>query len=284
MATPPTASSLLALAKTDVTLPIPKETVYAVLASPPFVYIPGTFNTRDLGLLPVPSGSPSIRPGFAFRTASLEGLAPEGHDAIRALGIKRVFDLRSMKEHRTKPDPVVEGVEGSWVAGDERDAMEDLSGFVEGEGEKGYERMYLDVMRMYRGSLREVLVHVRDREGEGFMFHCNAGRDRTGVAAGMLLALAGVDPDAITLDFMLSRVGTEPAREQLLAFAMRGTGVTSVDAPGFYNLCSLKVASWERFVKGVEREYGGWEGYVTGTLGFSEEDLEKIKKNLVAKE
>jgi len=100
----------------------------------------------------------------------------------------------------------------------------------------------------------------------------------------MLLSLAGVDGDTITLDFMLSRIGTEPGREQLLAFAMRGTGVKSVDEPGFYNLCSLKVASWERFVKGVEREYGGWDSYVTKTLGFSEEDLAKIKKNLVAKE
>jgi hypothetical protein len=171
MATTP--ETLLALAKTDVTLSIPPETLYAALSSPPFVHIPGTFNTRDLGLLPVPPGTPSIRPNLVFRTASLEGLSPAGHAAIQALGIKTIFDLRSIKEHETKPDPQVEGVESVWVAGDERDAMEDLAHFVEGEGEKGYERMYLDVMRMYRGALREVLVHVRDREGGVLMFHCN---------------------------------------------------------------------------------------------------------------
>jgi protein tyrosine/serine phosphatase len=111
---------------------------------------------------------------------------------------------------------------------------------------------------------------------------CLAGRDRTGITAGLLLSLAGVDRDIITLDYMLSRIGTEPGRQQLLEFVMRGTGVTSVDEPGFYNLCSLKVASWETFLKAVEREYGGWESYVTKTLGFSEEDLATIKGNLVA--
>ncbi|KAK4449148.1 hypothetical protein QBC34DRAFT_99227 [Podospora aff. communis PSN243] len=280
--TPPTASTLLTIAQTDVTSPIPTSTLYPLLTSPPFLSIPGTFNTRDLGLLPYPPGTPRIRPGLVIRTASLQGLTPEGGAALRELGIKTIYDLRSIKEHETAPDPEVEGVEGVWVAGDERDAMEDVRGFVEGGGEAGYEGMYLGVLGDYREVFKRVLEGIRDGEGKGgVLLHCNAGRDRTGVISGMLLGLAGVDPDIIALDFMLSRIGTEPAREQLLAFAMRGTGVTSVDEPGFYNLCSLRVSSWERFVKGVEREYGGWEGYVTGTLGFSQEDLDKIKRNLV---
>lgn len=107
-----------------------------------------------------------------------------------------------------------------------------------------------------------------------------AGRDRTGVAAGMLHALAGVDEESIALDFMLSRIGTEPAREQLVAFALRGSGAESADAPGFYNLISLRRECWDAFVEEMKRAYGGWEGYVTGTLGFSEEDLVTIGKNL----
>ncbi|KAK0613438.1 protein-tyrosine phosphatase-like protein [Immersiella caudata] len=281
--TAPTAQTLLSIAETDVTTPIPTPTLLPILTSPPFLHIPGTFNSRDLGLLPYPAGTPRIKPNLIIRTASLQGLTDEGAAAIRKLGVKTIYDLRSIKEHETAPDPVVEGVSGVWVKGDERDAMEDVRGFVEGGGEKGYEGMYLGVLGDYRDAFKRVLEGVRDGGGvEALVVHCNAGRDRTGVISGMLLGLAGVDPDIIALDFMLSRIGTEPAREQLLAFAMRGTGVTSVDEPGFYNLCSLRVSSWERFVKGVEREFGGWEGYVTGTLGFSQEELDKIKKNLVA--
>lgn len=109
-----------------------------------------------------------------------------------------------------------------------------------------------------------------------------AGRDRTGVMSGMLLTLAGVDQDTVKLDFLLSRVGTEPARELLLSFAKKGAGVESHDAPGFKNLCSLRASCWEAFLAGVERQYGGFRGYVTGTLGFSEDEVESIVSNLTA--
>ena len=111
-----------------------------------------------------------------------------------------------------------------------------------------------------------------------------AGRDRTGVTSGLLLALAGTDAETIELDFLLSRVGTEPAREQLLAFALHGSGAESIEAPGFRNMCNLRVSCWRRFVQGLERVHGGWEGYVTGTLGFSEDEVRVIKRNLAREE
>jgi protein tyrosine/serine phosphatase len=99
--------------------------------------------------------------------------------------------------------------------------------------------------------------------------------------AGLLLSLAGASKETVALDYMLSRIGTEPAREQLIAFALKGSMAENTDAPGFHNLCNLRVSCWEAFVKTVESEYGGFEGYVTRTLGFSEDDVAKIKANLV---
>lgn len=110
-----------------------------------------------------------------------------------------------------------------------------------------------------------------------------AGRDRTGVLSGMLLTFAGEGPETVTTDFLLSRIGTEPAREQLKGFARKGSGAESDDTPGFYNLVSLKAVCWQAFLDAVQKEYGGFDGYATKTLGFSEEDLVKIKENLTKK-
>jgi len=98
----------------------------------------------------------------------------------------------------------------------------------------------------------------------------------------MLLRLAGADPDTVCLDFLLSRIGTEPAREQLLAFAKKGSRIDSEDAPGFHNLVSLREVCWNAFLSALDREYGGFSGYVTKTLGFSDDDLSVIVKNLGA--
>lgn len=109
-----------------------------------------------------------------------------------------------------------------------------------------------------------------------------AGRDRTGVLAGLLLTLAGAPPDVVILDYMLSRIGYEPVRAQLLAFAMTGSAAKSQDQPGFANLCNLTEASWKGFVQAVESRFGGFENFVTGNLGFSAEDVATIKTHLTS--
>lgn len=107
-----------------------------------------------------------------------------------------------------------------------------------------------------------------------------AGRDRTGVISGLLLTLAGASPDVVSLDYLLSRIGTEPARKALLQVVLASTKAESIEQPGFQNLCELREESWNAFVKGVERDFGGFDKFVTGKLGFSEDDLVKIKANL----
>lgn len=106
----------------------------------------------------------------------------------------------------------------------------------------------------------------------------------------MLESLAGYDARIIQTDFLLSRIGYEPAREQLIRFALDGTGVDAANipdlaqlfdsVPGFYNLASLKPIYWDAFVQAVDKQYGGFEGYATQVLGFSEDDLTTIRKNL----
>ncbi|KAI0473145.1 protein-tyrosine phosphatase-like protein [Xylariaceae sp. FL0804] len=286
------AAELLQLAETDVKEAIPKEQYGPVLMSPPFIYVDGTFNTRDLGLVP---GSP-LRANFAIRSGALGHLTDNGKAVLTGkLGVRRVFDLRSPEERARMPDPALElddgggsgvggGVEATWIESLRPDSTPDLARFARGRGEDGYRDMYLEVLDVYRRSWRAVLEHVRDRPGDPFLVHCTAGRDRTGVLSGLLLKLAGASDDVVVLDWMLSRVGTEPVREMLLKFAMEGSNAAGQEAPGFYNLCSLRRGCWEAFARGVERDYGGFEKFVTDELAFSHEDLAKIRKHLTTSE
>ncbi|KAI8633798.1 protein-tyrosine phosphatase-like protein [Xylariaceae sp. FL1651] len=273
-----TKAELVKLAGTDVKNALAAEQYGPVLSSPPFVYVDGTFNTRDLGLVP---DSP-LRSNYAFRSGVLAGLTDNGKAVLLGkLGVKRIFDLRSPEERASMPDPEL-GIENTWIQSSRPDSKPDLNTFVAGEGEAGYEGMYLEVIDVYTDSWKAILEHVRDRPQDPFLVHCTAGRDRTGVFSGLLLALAGASEDAIALDWQLSRIGTEPVRAMLLEFARKGTDASGDDQPGFYNLVSLRKTCWQAFVKGVEREYGGFEKFVTDKLGFSKEDLVRIKKNLTS--
>lgn len=97
---------------------------------------------------------------------------------------------------------------------------------------------------------------------------------------GLIHHLAGTPDDVAVHDYMLSRIGIEPAREKLIQYALLFSGATDVETPGFLNLVELKPEYWAAFLEGLNEEYGGWDGYVTKGLGLSEEDLDTIKKNL----
>ncbi|KAL8343230.1 hypothetical protein RB598_004538 [Gaeumannomyces tritici] len=290
----PTPDQLAALALTDVREPIPAADLLPALGSSPFVHVPGTFNTRDLGLVPSPSSfTNQLRPGFAFRSGSLERLTPDGAALLAGrLGVRRIFDLRSQGERAAAPDPDVPGARNTWAPTEEKEATVELAAFVDGDGARGYADMYLDVLRVYRDPFRSVLEHIRDSPEEPFLFHCTAGRDRTGVLSGLIASLAGQDPALVELDYLLSRVGTEPAREMLLGFLMKGSGAATTDDPGLHNLASLRPGSWRAFLAAVDREHlpggggGGGDGgdglraYARDALGFSEEELRLIAYNL----
>lgn len=171
MSTHPLPQDLLTLAQTDAFTSLPTTQLDDIYANPPFVPIPDTFNARDLGLLP---GSP-IRPGLVYRTGGfLGGISPAGAAALATdLRIKKVFDLRSAREHARQPDPEVHGVEMVWVAPGEGGIV-DMGLYEEGEGERGIVKAYMDVLGLYKGAIRGVLEQVRDGRGEeAVLFHCN---------------------------------------------------------------------------------------------------------------
>ncbi|KAI1820486.1 protein-tyrosine phosphatase-like protein [Xylaria intraflava] len=278
MATP--KADLDKLVETDVNTALTPEQYGPVLSSPPFIFVDGIFNARDIGLVP---DSP-LRPNFVFRSGLLAGITDNGKaDLTGKLGVKRIFDLRSPRERTHMPSPAIDGVENTWIQSSRPDSKVDVNKFASGEGEAGYADMYLEVIDIYAESWKAILEHVRDRPQDPFLVHCTAGRDRTGIFGGLLLALAGASEDVIAMDWQLSRIGTEPVRTSLLEFARKHSiGTAGEEAPGFHNLINLKKSCWRAFVLALEKQHGGFERFAADKLGFSEDDLAKIKKNLTS--
>ena len=110
---------LLAALKTKFDVPLGNDIQAALLPSDPFVKVPGSFNARYLTTrLPLlqsdESGDSIIREKYIYRSGALSHLRPEGREALKSLGIKDVYDLRSEKERDLEPDPSIDGVEAHW--------------------------------------------------------------------------------------------------------------------------------------------------------------------------
>jgi len=151
-------------------------------------------NMRDLGGLPRNGGL--TRSHVLIRSDHLGLLDETGREAMRAYGVGTVIDLRSESEVLTSPSPFADGAVARYV---HRALIDDKNMNNIGDSKNMLER-YLFIVNTRPDAFRDVFTALAEAEGT-VIFHCFAGKDRTGLVAAMLLALAGVAPDDIAVDY-----------------------------------------------------------------------------------
>lgn len=166
--------------------------------------IHGVFNFRDLA-----SASPLLRPGMVYRSDGLHRTDAAGGDALAALGIRRVMDLRSLQEQEYEgmfAHPDIDTVSAPLVA----DSVEIGRQLSQG-GDDPLHSHYIALLDDAPTQIAQAMAAVADSilDSAPIVFHCTAGKDRTGLLAALLLALAGVDDEAILDDFHASAAGVE---------------------------------------------------------------------------
>ncbi|MBD0696110.1 tyrosine-protein phosphatase [Streptomyces sp. CBMA123] len=165
----------------------------------------GCLNVRDLGGLPTASGKPTAR-GAIARADNLDRLTREGWDALLDHGVRTVVDLRDAEEYRPLL-PLPEEVELVRVPLDELAGPAWWEAHGRLDGTPLAFRPYLEHCPHAAAALVTAIAEARPG---GLVVHCGAGRDRTGLAALLLLALAGVDRAAIAEDYLLSGPNVRP--------------------------------------------------------------------------
>ena len=162
-------------------------------------------SVRDLGGYPftAPDGSQGITAFRAFvRAGSLRGISVGDIEALRQYGVRRIVDLRSPFELKYQPDVFSSGKRADFAYASVP-MLDQLNS--NGFGDALPERMsdvYIQLLDEDSDDIRRAMEAL---DGEGtLLFHCRAGKDRTGVIAMLLLGLAGVDDDHIVADYEVS--------------------------------------------------------------------------------
>ena len=145
-----------------------------------------------------------------MRADWLPGLSHAGRHALVDYGVSLVVDLRPEREHENDGlDPLPVPVA--------RQAM-DPRPVPDAWDWPSMREAYLALADRYRDRLAQALTLLGDAEPPAAI-HCAGGRDRTGIACGMALWLAGAEPDAIAADHALSDESWAPHNQEWLASA-----------------------------------------------------------------
>ncbi len=167
----------------------------------------GCANVRDLGHLETQGGQ-KTRYAALVRADDLGRLSKRGRDQAASHGIRTVINLRLPNEPAGFDDERIRYERLSLLEPDSP-ATERI--LVSVEPEDSYAMIIDACGPRFVAVLAVVGSAIRDG---GVAFHCHAGRDRTGLVAALLLALAGVPDETIALDYAMSdcsHLGVEPA-------------------------------------------------------------------------
>ncbi len=178
-------------------------------------------NFRELGGLRVKDGR-TVRRGVLFRSGGLHLFSEEELGLVRKHNIRAVLDLRTWYDWKKHPDPDL-GAErllhdGKVSAGGEKIDFSP-NGFAKcgREAEKQLAKLkdYYVRMPFENGGYRVMMKAVLENKVP-LLFHCTTGKDRTGIAAMVILYVLGADDDVILSDYMLSNEYRKTVLEEFL--------------------------------------------------------------------
>jgi hypothetical protein len=166
----------------------------------------------------------------------MQNLEARGWEEVEALGIRTVIDLRSAHEIGADVAPRPESIETVNIPLDVSEDREFWDVWENGP-QFATPLYYRPHLERFPERSAEVVRAIATAEPGGVAFHCQGGRDRAGQVSLLVLALTGVEPEAIAADYALSDErlrplylsrGQEDEAPKIAAF-LREHGTTASD-------------------------------------------------------
>jgi len=235
-------------------------------------------NFRDLGGYPTADGR-TTRWRTLYRADGLHRLTAADIDALRSIGLTTVIDLRTVDEltewgrfplehhpaeyhHLPILDEVWGPGEPNWAGADAGEVLLHL---------------YLEMFRQGEQEIASVLAILAEPAAYPVVYHCAAGKDRTGIVTAVILGILGVPDEVIAADYALS----EPAMDRMEAWYRRNHPDRidqMAQAPQAFR--AARPATMEALLHLVEQRHGSMRGYAR-SIGVSERTLDALAVNLL---
>lgn len=226
-------------------------------------------NTRDLGGYETQDGKYTKAHHYIRASAPTSAL-DEDIDALVDYGVNVVIDLRSDFEKEVQP---------SRLKGDDRFTYYEVNLLDAGmvkvvpEEVKEYRDLggvYIFTIEAHKKQIKDVFKIFLDHPYDCILFHCSAGKDRTGVIAALLLELAGCHDYDIVQDYSLSYGYNIEMIDKLNEIMDEATKTYLRSSPRYMLI----------FLDFLREHYGSAKSYLLD-IGLTEEEIEDIREMFV---
>ncbi|MCO6542428.1 MAG: tyrosine-protein phosphatase [Lactobacillus sp.] len=235
-----------------------------------------TYNFRELGGYPT-KDQRQIRSHKVMRAAYLSKLTPVELQQLKDYGLRYSIDLRSDYERQQWPDPPVDfltsihlplyaanGISDKlYYALPAKDQYSDLPGI--------YQQVVLDhhAQQVFRQFFAILLRN--EQPGQSVVFHCSAGKDRTGIMAILFLLIMQVPTEYITQDYLLSNLMYQ---NKIDLNALNNPDDATIKKMNFTKADQSAVEAIQVAILDI---YQSWDNFQEKVLGLSVTDYQKLR-------
>ncbi|HEY1706921.1 MAG TPA: tyrosine-protein phosphatase [Rhizomicrobium sp.] len=268
------------------------DTTTSVISSERVIPLEGSCNFRDLGGYAAADGR-RVRWRYAFRSGSLAGLTRSGQASLAELSIAAVCDFRSTSERSAEPFPLHDNSQINYWCREYETDYTALKARLHGKASTA-EDVRRAVIALYRELPWQFSEHYRamfSMLGAGavpLIFHCSAGKDRTGLAAALLLSALGVTEGDVIEDYCLSDKVVDYERTIVAPRLAEGRNT----AAGYSFLEMLSANAREPLLKSdgaylqaafeaINERSGSVQTFLKSELGVGQEHLMRLRDQLL---
>ena len=243
---------------------------------PVVVPLEGGSNFRDLGGYRTADGR-TVRRGTVFRSAHLGNLTAIDCSQLRQLGVRTIVDLRGVNEAAETPHRI-DGTDCRIVGAHIEPGVGDKIRRAVDDGSASPHLMmqyltdhYREYPRRCAPGFRTLFTTLCDGTHRPLVFHCTAGKDRTGFASALLLTLLGVPWQTVIDDYLRTNelwtghIGRYPELDI-------DTRAAIIEARTPYLEAAFEV---------VQADFGGAEAFAARALGLDAAACERLRTELL---
>lgn len=251
----------------------------------------GVSNLRDLGGYNTADMQHFVKHGMLYRSGILYYKEQEKMDFIKNLGLRQIVDFRMPEEATGQyADPVIPGADHINISPLAIEGMrqfvktlDDLLNLPGDRAVVAYQDVYNAYSTMMFGSTAyQEMFRLLLAGKTPLLYHCSAGKDRTGIASALILAALGVPRETIIYDYMLTNeVRADFIKRRMAEFSQKSSDEAVLEAMRFF--ISVNLNAIESTFAAIDGKYSAMEEFFEKELFVTENDIEKLKNRLLVK-
>ena len=244
------------------------------------VKVQGAVNMRDLGGYSTTDGK-TVKWGKLYRSADISKLTSADLDTLQERKISYVVDLRGTNESKAAPDKLNANTDYILCpAGSDQNLNEWMNTLMSLQsGGDSMMMVYYSNTTFLADRYKpffDKLLFLPDEDA--LLFHCTAGKDRTGIGAALLLYALGVPYKTIEEDYMASNIYRRESNAMMVDQMMKYKHINQQVAE---DIISVKPEYLQATFDAINKQYGSVDAFLRGPLALNDAKLTVLKNKFL---